>query len=118
MKIKVFFNNSCYICRTEINHYKKICKKNFKWVDITDSDESQRLTSKSYDQLLRRLHIIYNGQVISGAKAFLVIWQNIPKYTILYKIFKLKFFYFFFNIFYESFAYILFLKNKYFFKSK
>ena len=70
MKIKVFFNNSCYICRTEINHYKKICKKNFKWIDITDSEESQKLTSKSYDQLLRRLHIICDGEVISGAKAF------------------------------------------------
>ncbi len=118
MKIKVFFNNSCYICRTEINHYKKICKKNFKWIDITDSEESQKLTSKSHDQLLRRLHIICDGEVISGAKAFLIIWQNMPRYNILYKIFKIKFVYFFFNIFYESFAYFLFLKNKYLFKKR
>ena len=26
MAIKVFFNNSCSVCRLEINHYKKHCR--------------------------------------------------------------------------------------------
>ena len=30
MGIKVFFNNSCSICRMEINHYKKISNSNYK----------------------------------------------------------------------------------------
>ena len=45
MGIKVFFNNSCNICRLEINHYKKISGSNLEWVDITNNDEAIKLTS-------------------------------------------------------------------------
>ena len=38
-----------------------------------------KLTSKSEKELLRRLHVIENGKVIGGAKAFLVVWSKIPK---------------------------------------
>ena len=47
MKIKVFFNNSCYVCRKEINHYKNICKDNFNWIDINNNQTAKKLTSKS-----------------------------------------------------------------------
>ena len=33
MGIKVFFNDSCSICRMEINHYKKISNSNLEWID-------------------------------------------------------------------------------------
>ena len=35
--VKVFFNNSCNICRTEINHYKKHSDDNIRWIDVTDN---------------------------------------------------------------------------------
>ena len=64
MGIKVFFNNSCNICRLEINHYKKISDTNLEWVDITNNEEAIKLTSKSQKELLRRIHVIDNGNVI------------------------------------------------------
>ena len=73
MAIKVFFNNSCSVCRLEINHYKKIADSNLEWVDITNNEEALKLTSKSQEELLRRLHVIDNGQVIGGAKALSLI---------------------------------------------
>ena len=54
--VKVFFNNSCNICRAEINHYKKHSDGNLEWVDVTDNQDAQQLTSKSYKDLLRRMH--------------------------------------------------------------
>ena len=90
MAIKVFFNDSCSICRLEINHYKKIADSNLEWVDITNNEEALKLTSKSQEELLRRLHVIDNGQVIGGAKAFVIIWSKIPKYNFLAKIFSIK----------------------------
>ena len=39
MTIKVFFNNSCNVCRLEINHYKKIADSNLEWIDITNNDD-------------------------------------------------------------------------------
>ena len=93
MGIKVFFNNSCSVCRLEINHYKKISNSNIEWVDITNNEEAIKLTSKSQKELLRRIHVIDNGNVIGGAKAFVIIWSKIPKYKFLSKLFSIKIFF-------------------------
>ena len=116
MKNKVFFNNSCNICRAEINHYKKHSNKDIEWVDVTNNNEAQKVTSKSYEQLLRRMHVIQDGNLIEGAEVFLIIWKNIPKYNFLYKIFNNKPMFFLLEIFYEIAAYFLFLKNKHLLK--
>ena len=112
MGIKVFFNNSCNICRLEINHYKKISDNNLEWFDITNNEEAIKLTSKSQKELLRRIHVIDNGNVIGGAKAFVIIWSKIPKYKFLSKLFSIKIFFVLFHYLYEFVAYFLFLKNK------
>ena len=68
MAIKVFFNNSCNVCRLEINHYKKIADSNLEWIDITNNEIAEKETSKNSKQLLRRLHVkdgekifVFNG---------------------------------------------------------
>ena len=116
MKNKVFCNNSCNICRAEINHYKKHSNENIEWVDITDNKKAQQITSKSYSQLLRRMHVIQDGKLIEGAEVFLIIWKNTPKYNLLYKIFNNKPLFFLLSVFYELAAYFLFLKNKHLLK--
>ena len=40
--MKVYFNNSCKICRSEINLYKKENIKEIDWVDITDNSEAEK----------------------------------------------------------------------------
>lgn len=112
MKVKVYYNNSCNVCRLEINHYKKIAHENLEWIDITSNDEAIKETSKSYEELLRRLHVIDNGEVIGGAKAFIILWSKIPKYKFLSKIFSFKPFFIIFHYIYEFVAYFLFVKNK------
>ncbi len=112
MRIKVFFNNSCSICRLEINHYKKIPNSNLEWIDITNNDDALKLTSKSQKELLRRLHVIHNGEVVGGAKAFLIIWSKIPKYKFLAKVLSIKPLFILFHYTYEFIAYFLFLKNR------
>ena len=112
MTIKVFFNNSCNICKLEIDHYKKNSDQNLEWVDITNNQQAVDLTSKSKEELLRRLHVIDNGQVIGGAKAFIIIWSKIPKYNFLAKILSFKPLFVLFHYAYEFVAYFLFLKNK------
>ena len=112
MPVKVFFNNSCNICKLEIDHYKKNSDENLELVDITNNQQAVDLTSKSKDELLRRLHVIDNGQVIGGAKAFIIIWSKIPKYNFLAKILSFKPLFILFHYAYEFVAYFLFLKNK------
>tara|TARA_Y100001970_G_C14212921_1_gene847953 strand:- start:2010 stop:2357 length:348 start_codon:yes stop_codon:yes gene_type:complete len=114
--VKVFFNNSCNICKAEINHYKKHVEGKVEWIDVTSNLEAQRITSKSYKELLRRMHVLHDGKIVDGAESFLIIWKNIPKYKFLYKIFKVKPLFFLLSIFYEIAAYFLFLKNKHLLK--
>ena len=116
--VKVFFNNSCNICRAEINHYKKHSDNSVEWIDVTTNEAAQKAPSKSYKELLRRMHVIQDGRVIDGAESFLIIWKNVPKYNFLYKIFKIKPLFFILNIFYEIAAYFLFIKNKHLLKNE
>ena len=55
MATKVYFNNSCSICRFEINHYKKL-ENNLEWIDISTDKKSKKDTNKNAKELLRRLH--------------------------------------------------------------
>ncbi len=116
MQIRVLYNKSCRICRKEIDHYKKYSDKKISWIDILNDKEVKMLTSKTKIELLRRMHVIKNGEIVEGAKAFLEIWKRIPRYRFLYYIFKIKFFYFILFIFYEIAAIFLFWKNKHLLK--
>ena len=112
MAIKVYFNDSCNICRLEINHYKKIADSSLEWVDITNNEDALVKTSKTQAELLRRLHVKKDGKIFSGAKAFLLVWKNIPKYKILYLILRLPIIFQIFSISYEIIAFFLYLKNR------
>ena len=110
--MKVFFNNSCKICRAEINIYKKENIENLNWIDITKNKNAELETKKTDKELLRRLHVKKDGQIYVGIDGFLLIWKNIPKYNILYKFFKLPVIYQLFYVGYEIVAFFLYLKNR------
>ena len=110
--MKVYFNNSCKICKSEIDLYKKEQINEINWIDITNNRQAKIETKKDFKELLRRLHVEKNGKIFSGAKAFLLVWKNIPKYKFLYKIFSLPIIFQIFSIGYETIAFFLYLKNK------
>ena len=110
--MKVYYNESCNICKAEINLYKKQNIEEIDWVDITNNIAAEDETSKNDKNLLRRLHVIDNGKVFEGAEAFLLVWKKIPKYNFLYKFFKLPVIFQIFKFTYEIIAYFLYLKNK------
>ena len=110
--MKVYFNNSCNICRAEINLYKKQNIKDIEWIDITDNKFAELETQKNNKTLLRRLHIKDGEKVIGGAEAFLLVWKKIPKYKFLYIFFKIPIIFTLFSLSYEIIAFFLYLKNK------
>ncbi len=110
--MKVYFNNSCKICKAEIDLYKKEKIDEIDWVDITDNELAEKETSKDSKQLLRRLHIKDGENVLEGADAFLMLWKKIPKYKFLYNFFKLPIIFNLFSFIYEIVAFFLYLKNK------
>ena len=110
--MKVYYNESCSICRAEINLYKKQNIKQINWVDITNNTAAEKDTSKDDKSLLRRLHVEEDGKIFEGAKAFLLVWKKIPKYKFLYTFFKTPVIFTLFSFFYEVIAFFLYLKNK------
>jgi predicted DCC family thiol-disulfide oxidoreductase YuxK len=110
--VKVYFNNSCNICRAEINLYKKQDIKDIEWVDITNNKSAEIETQKNDKTLLRRLHIKDGKKVVSGAEAFLLVWKKIPKYKFLYTFFKTPIIFTLFSLSYEIIAFFLYLKNR------
>ena len=111
MKSKVYFNNSCSICRFEINHYKKITS-NIDWIDISSNKNTKKDTNLDERFLLRRLHLFKNNTLYSGIDAFIELWIEIPRYKFLGNLLKKPVIYQISWIFYEIIAIILFFKNK------
>ena len=111
MTIKGYFNESCKICRTDINHYKKM-NQSIKWVDVINNKKAINETQLSSKQLIRRLHIIENNRIYSGINAFLIIWREIPRYRLIAKLISLPIIYHICWLVYELLAIILFYKNK------
>tara|TARA_B100000787_G_scaffold156186_1_gene132131 strand:- start:4324 stop:4671 length:348 start_codon:yes stop_codon:yes gene_type:complete len=110
--MKVYFNNSCNICRAEINLYKKQNIKEIEWIDITNNKTAEIETKKNDKTLLRRLHVMNDGKIVAGAEAFILVWKKIPKYKFLYIFFKLPIIFSLFSLSYEVIAFFLYLKNK------
>ena len=110
--MKVYFNNSCKICKAEIDLYKKEKINEIDWVDITDNKLAEEETSKDNKQLLRRLHIKDGDKVYGGAEAFLLLWKKMPKYRFLYNFFKLPIIFNIFSVVYEIVAFFLYIKNR------
>jgi len=110
--MKVYFNNSCKICKAEIDIYKKQKIQEIDWVDITNNISAEKETLKSDKELLRRLHVKDNEKVFEGAEAFLLLWKKMPKYRFLYNFFKLPIVFNIFSIIYEIVAFFLYQKNK------
>ena len=110
--MKVFFNNSCSICRSEINIYKKQGIKQLEWIDITNNKIAEQDTQKTDKDLLRRLDVKSDRKIYAGAKAFIILWDKMPKFKLLGKILSMPIIYHIFSFTYEIVAFFLYIKNK------
>ena len=62
--MKVYFNNSCKICRSEINLYKKENIEEIDWVDITNNSAAEKETSKKDKEYVHK----YDGGIVEFVK--------------------------------------------------
>ncbi len=111
MNCKVYFNNSCSICKFEIDHYKKFTK-NIDWIDISSDSNAKKDTNLNAKNLLRRLHVKKKDHLYKGLDAFIELWSEIPRYNILAIILKKPIIYHLSWFLYEFIALFLFYKNK------
>lgn len=75
----VLFDGSCPLCTAEINQYKRITPTGqIQWVDVSAADFVVP-SGQTKEQLMQRFHVIKpNGDLISGAPAFVHVWEQLP----------------------------------------
>ena len=84
---RVLYNDTCPVCRFEINHYAAYAQKRglaLRFEDLNDSD--LRDWGLTEDQAARRLYVLKDGTLLSGIPAFLVLWADMPRYRWLGRI--------------------------------
>ena len=90
LKTMVLFNGDCEICSKEIFVYRSYGASEklpleFKDINVTDLNPF----GLTRDETARQLHVIKNSELFVGVKAFIVLWNEMPKYRFLAKIFSL-----------------------------
>ena len=86
----VLFNGDCEICSKEIFVYQSYGASeglpiDFKDINDTDLDPF----GLTRDETARQLHVVKHSELFVGVKAFITLWNEMPKYRFLAKIFSL-----------------------------
>jgi predicted DCC family thiol-disulfide oxidoreductase YuxK len=78
-KSTVYFDGSCSLCRAEIAYYRgadrggALC-----FVDVSERD-TRLPNGLSQQQTMERFHVLAtDGQLLSGAAAFVAVWNRLP----------------------------------------
>ena len=90
MKTRALYNADCPICDAEMFSYEAYSQKKelpiaFEDLNIVDLSE----WGVTEDEATRLLHVIHEGQLYAGTKAFLILWEQMPRYRLLAKIGRL-----------------------------
>lgn len=86
-QIEVYFDGSCPLCNKEINLYKNTntsCP--ISYVDVSSMEDNS-----NKETLMKRFHIKdQQGNILSGAKAFIELWKTMNGWKYLAKVFDNK----------------------------
>lgn len=78
-KHTVYFDGSCPLCSLEISHYAAIDRDdNVEFVDVS-GDQMNLGENLSCHDARRRFHVrLPDGTLVSGARAFIALWEALP----------------------------------------
>jgi len=82
--LKVFYDGSCVVCATEIEHYvRKDLDDKLMAIDISHPDFDPAPYQISLADFMHQLHAIdQDGQVFKGVDSFWAIWQAFSASTV------------------------------------
>lgn len=90
-KTTVLYNASCPICSYEIDHYAAYSEEKSLPIAFDDLNKADALCrwGLDADTAARRLHVLKDGQLLSGIPAFIALWREMPRYQWLARIVSL-----------------------------
>ncbi len=77
-----FYDGGCPLCRKEVDHYRRLdVAGRIEWVDITRRQRLIKALGVSFDDAMRRMHVLgSDGLLRDGAAAFVALWRELPYY--------------------------------------
>lgn len=90
-KTTVLYNAACPVCSYEIDHYAAYSAKADLPIGFDDLNEADALArwGLDADTAARRLHVLKDGQLLSGIPAFIALWREMPRYNWLARVVSL-----------------------------
>mgnify|MGYP006171388643 CR=1 FL=1 len=106
-KTVVFFDGSCPLCRAEVDIYSKHDANNrIELVDVSDVT-AELPSSLDRKQAMARFHVkSSDGHLLSGAEAFVEVWQQLPVWSWVAKLVAIRSMTFVIELFYRTFLFI------------
>ncbi|MBM1219901.1 DUF393 domain-containing protein [Ponticoccus sp. SC2-23] len=87
VETRVLYNDECPICSFEIGHYRGYANKTglpLRFDALSGPDLARWKVSR--DDAARRLHVLKDGEVLTGVDAFIALWSEMPRYRWLARI--------------------------------
>ena len=84
MKTRALYNADCPVCNSEMCHYDAYAKARdlpIEIVDLNKTDLSEWGIDE--DRATRLLHVMHDGKIHVGLAAFLVLWDQMPRYRFM-----------------------------------
>ena len=81
METRVLYNDECPVCSFEIGHYRDYAERSglpLRFDDLNRTDMADYGITE--DMAARRLHVLKEGEVLSGMPAFRLLWAEMPRY--------------------------------------
>lgn len=76
---RVLYNAECPVCTFEIDHYRKRAARDALPVRFDDLNGPDLVDwGLDADSAARRLHVLKDGQILSGMPAFRALWREMP----------------------------------------
>jgi predicted DCC family thiol-disulfide oxidoreductase YuxK len=83
-KTSVLYNATCPVCNFEIQHYARYAGENGLPIRFDDlNSDAREGWGLDADTAARRLYVLHEGKLTSGIPAFLVLWEQMPRYRFL-----------------------------------
>ena len=87
MKTRALYNADCPVCNSEMCHYDAYAKARdlpIEIVDLNKTDLSEWGVDE--DRATRLLQVMHDGKIHVGLAAFLVLWDQMPRYRFMARI--------------------------------
>jgi len=82
-KPTLYFDGACPVCSREIAMYRRQAGADgVHWIDIARCDTTELGADLSRESAMARLHLRRpDGTLVSGAAAFTLLWQSLPRWA-------------------------------------